>query len=406
MRPIAALAMFLAGASAVAAQSTCPTTAEGLSRPVEAHPARWTYTEGPDRVVISTTPSWVEHSTLGGDDTVFVMSPPASATIYTGTGADVVVICSLRQPSLLLVVSGDVESDEPLGDGAADLIVIEPEVFLGAPEGVTIQIAVMGFTVGEDRIRLRLPPGVTPRFNPSLVTTLRAGPIAINVVPTDPYPGLVGPESFEIVPAAPTYQPVWPPPAPAFTGYDPALTCASAPPVAATPARSGMVTTAGDPQEIAIHSPSSQPLRIEAGDTAVVASDAADRLLVFDGSMVLAGEGGDQIVICGFAGEYLSVAAGPGSVPALDLDPDTIVVEAGRLQDAPRTLSISNLNPLNDRIVLRLPPGLEPQFELSPGFPHVQVGALRITTLAQVWEPWLAVHIDPAMFAIDRRPAP
>ena len=405
MRPLATLLLplVLFGGGAAAATG-CPTSAEGMSAPAEASPADWVYTDGADRVLVSGAPSWVRHHALGGDDAIFLVAPPASATVAGGGGADVITVCSLREPSLLLL-AGDFEA--MTGDGAADLIVIEPEVFLGVPAGVTLQIAVQGFTAAEDRILLRLPPGITPEFWPNPAIALRAGPVAIAVATVDdPMP--VTAAAFRIEPAAPAYLPAWAVSAAAFAAYDPGLRCTHAPPVAATPTWVAPAYPSFRTPPAAFHAPSGQPLRI-AGDagTAVATSDAADRLLVFGGDAVLAGAGGDLVLVCAIPGESLAVLAGPGSVSGLDLDADTIVVEAARLQDAPHTLALVNLNPLNDRVVLRLPPGLEPQFERPKyGAAAVRVGTLRITTLAQVWERVLDYALDPSAFAIDRLPAP
>ena len=402
MRRLCSLLLLLAGATE--AWSACPTSAEGMSRPAEASPVDWVYGDGADRVLVSGAPSWVRHHALGGDDAIFLVAPPASATVAAGRGTDVVTICSLREPSLL-ILAGDFES--MVGDGAPDRIVIEPEVFLGVPPGVTLQIAVQGFTAAQDRIRLRLPPGVTTEFTPKPSITLRAGPVAIAVAPVDdPMPP--GPEIFEIEQAVPAYQPAWAPPAPPFAGYDPALGCKDAPAGAAAPARVAAAAPAFETPPLALYAASDQPLRLDGEPVAwMQTSDAADRLLVFGGQAVSAGAGADQIVVCGFAGTDLFVVAGPGSVSGLDLDADTIVIEAGRMQDAPRTIGIVNLNPLNDRIVLRLPPGLEPSFERPQyGGAHVQVGQLRITGLSQIWERVLDYAFEPSGFAIDRVAGP
>lgn len=396
------LPLLLAGVAE--ARADCPTSAEGMSRPTEASPLDWVHTEGGDRVLVSGAPSWVRHHALGGDDAIFLLGPPASATVAAGRGADIVTVCALREPSLLILAG---EFEAMVGDGAPDLIVIEPEVFLGIPEGVTLQIAVQGFTAAEDRIRLRLPPGITTAFAPRPEITLQAGQVAIAVAPVDdPMPP--GPEIFEIEAATPVYQPAWPAPAPPFAGYDPGLGCADAPAEAAG-ARTFAPVPAFRTPPLALLDPSDAPLRVAGdGEVWVEASDAADRLFVFGGPSFGAGAGGDQIIVCAIAGAELGIAAGPGSVPGIDLDADTVVIEAGRLQDMPRTLGIVNLNPLNDRVVLRLPPGLEPSFEQPQfGMPHVQVGQLRISTLAQVWERGMGGFVfDPSLFAIDRVAAP
>jgi hypothetical protein len=404
VRPFSALLLplLLAGGGA-AAQGGCPTSPEGMSLPAEASPSDWVYTDAADRVLVSGAPSWVRHHALGGDDAVFLVAPPASATVAGGRGGDVITVCSLREPSLLLL-AGDFEA--MTGDGAADLVVIEPEVFLGVPDGVTLQIAVQGFTAAQDRILLRLPPGISPEFWPNPAIALRAGPVAIAVATVDdPMP--VTAAAFRIEPAAPAWQPAWAAVSPPFASYDPALRCIDAPDAAAPPAREAPAYPPFKTPPLAFHDASDKPLRIEdEAETYVLTSDAPDRLLVFGGA-VISGAGADLIVVCGIGEEFLTIAAGPGSVSGLDLDADTIVVDAGRLQGAPRTLSLVNLNPLNDRIVLRLPPGLEPSFERPQfGLPSVRVGTLTITTLAQVWERGLDYALDPAAFAVDRFPAP
>ncbi len=395
MRLIAVLALLVAAGGA-AAETTCPTSAEGFARPVETHPTVWSFTEGPDRVAVGLAPSWVRFDALGGDDAVFVVAPAASATVTAGAGADVVVVCALREASLQINVG---EDEAVVGDGAPDLIVIEPGLFLGAPPGVTIQIMVQGFTKGQDRIRLRLPPGVTPQVTPRPGVTLLAGPLQFLIAPVDdPMPA--GAESFEIEQVAAAAPNPWPAVAPAFSGYDPGLGCASAPPAAAVPARLA--------DGFAIFAPSAGPLRIEVADDVVPqASDAADRLLAFGGLLVSAGAGADQIVVCDFAGDTFTVHAGPGSVPGLDLDPDTIVIDAGRLQGPPRRLTILNVNPVNDRVVLRVPPGLEPAFEKPRfGMGFLRVGTLEVHAMAQIWERGLDYELDHAAFAVDRVAAP
>ena len=313
-----------------------------------------------------------------------------------------ITVYSLREPSLLLL-AGDFEA--MTGDGAADLIVIEPKVFLGVPAGVTLQIAVQGFTAAEDRILLRLPPGVTPEFWPNPAIALRAGPVAIAVATVDdPMP--VTAAAFRIEPAAPAYQPAWAAPAAAFAAYDPGLLCADAPPVAATPAgRAGLPALPVPPAAFHARPASRCGSRATPGPRSRPATRRqAPRLRRRRGA---GGRGRRPRPRLRDPGRIPCRRRRAGIGVRADLDADTIVFEAARLQAAPHTLALVNLNPLNDRIVLRLPPGLEPQFERPKyGAAAVQVGTLRITKLAQVWERVLDYSLDPSAFAIDRLPAP
>jgi len=98
-------------------------------------------------------------------------------TVESGSGSDVIVICSMRGAMLHLSPGPGAVDRHP------DTIVIEPSVFQGIPKGVTREIRITGFMPVNDRLTIRVPAGLEVKGRPGngLSYDLDIGQVRIEV---------------------------------------------------------------------------------------------------------------------------------------------------------------------------------------------------------------------------------
>lgn len=325
-----------------------------------------------DQILLRGAPGMIEFDAANGDDRI-LFDELASVTITGGPGADTMLVCSMSGLAASFKFGNE---STGLGDTEQDILVLEPEVFLDVPEGFTREIMVFGITPQNDRIRLRLPPGVD--FIPEHGGG-RAGQVVIAAYAADAT-GNPGEGIFEVVRANPIADvPAHKVPEP-LAAYDPALRCADA---------AGMATAEGRQDgRFITFTQGRDAVRLARvpGERYFHTLDGDDVIYEESSQSLTSGSGADQVVVCTLDEPTAFLAVGPGGSVA-DFGPDVVVIEAGQLQDGnAKSLRIDGFSPVNDRVILRLPDGLEPHFETGRnGALFATIGDLTVNVWPSNW---------------------
>lgn len=280
-----------------------------------------------------------------GDDLVVTTATPNAVNLVAGPGADTVVVCDMPGSELHVTLNDATVGTE---DTTPDRLVLGPEVFLGLAEGFGRHVYVFGITPQNDRVELHLPPGIELT---GPVHDLRAGPVTLEVHGADA--SRLDKSVFEVVRAAapkPVPTPEVPPP---LSAYDAGLTCADAPsaPGSARQATEAALSMRGG--ELWGPEPDIVESRRVPGITGRLTGRGDDLLFVLSSVQADAGPGSDQVLVCGLDDPRAHLGLGS------DYGADTVVVETGALQDGvARELIVIGGAAVNDRVVLRVPPGL------------------------------------------------
>lgn len=323
-------------------------------------------TDADERVLLEPDPEMIEFDAGDGDDVVYLVDPPGGQTITGGPGSDTLVLCALSDLAISFKFA-----DETAGgwDKEADRLVLEPSVFLGIPEGFERWVVVYGITPENDRIELRLPPGVAFAEEHG---GARAGSVVIRA-----YPGRasdrIDADIFAVVPSpAPDPPPPTPDVAPALAAYDRSVTCSN-------PVDGAAGRTDGRYLRYSQLGETVDTTRVP-GDWIHDTLDGDDLVYMRGSQTLFTGRGADQIMVCALDDPLSAIALGRGG-SVVDLEPDTVIVEAGVFQDGmSRELRIDGLSPVNDRVVLRVPEGFDAEIRVHPGgLVQARIGDLTLT---------------------------
>jgi hypothetical protein len=327
----------------------------------------------PERLVLSPDSGMFDFDAGDGDDVLYLVDPPGGQSVTSGSGADTVVVCRMTDLTLHVLLGDETTGGADLED---DRLILNAAVFQGIPDGFVRQVFVYGISPQNDRIELRLPPGVEFHYG---IDHSTAGNVVLSVHPGNP-DDRIGEHVFDIVreddaPAAHTSDVP-----PALSAYDAGRTCDDIGDETFAKGREDLsylnytqgrdvVTTARVPGEHIHHT-----------------WDGDDLVYVESSQMLATGRGADQVVVCSLDEPMTAISLGPGGA-VMDFDPDTLVVEAARLQDGvKRELEVQGLSPVNDRIVLRLPEGLEPSIEVREyAAAEVKLGDLTLVVGPSNW---------------------
>lgn len=362
------------------------------------------YDEADETLLITPDLGATLYDAGAGNDTVYVYDLHAGTAIHGGEGADTIVLCALQDVSLVVTL-GTIDT-EP------DTLVLEPSVFRNVPAGFTREIRVDGFVQPGDRLVLKVPPELG---DVEIVDTNFAAPriLAGEVEITLVFPRGSGPDgSFD----------------PAGVLVYRTDTPADAPPEPATgepelrhdgPASAGVACPqAVDPELYAEpisvdhgmyrYTPEDDEILVTAvtGITTHFAGTGDDVVYVVDGGAgthVNLDAGADILVFCSTREISMTAAAGD-ELSSIDSDDDVIIFAPGAFQTIPagyqRSYMIYSISPINDRIIVQPPPGLEATLHgFEDGFPEVRVGNTSIRIVPSSHDPLSPV--DPAMVVIE-----
>ncbi|OHV81792.1 hypothetical protein LCM4579_18520 [Ensifer sp. LCM 4579] len=347
-------------------------------------------TSAPEQLVLDPDPGLMQFDAGGGDDVLYLVDPPGGQSIIAGPGADTVVICRMTD-TLIHIKLGDETT------GGADLepdrVILNPPVFQGIPDGFIRQVFVYGVSPQNDRIELRLPPGVDFHYETGRI---RAGRVIFNVAPGNPA-DRIDRSVFEVRrdggggPAS-----ALPKVGSALSAYHPGRTCSdAAAETFATGREDGFAYLSYSQQKDVVTT-----ARIPGGRVHHT-WDGPDLVYIESSQTLFTGRGADQVVVCALDDPVTMISVGPGGLTE-DFDPDVVIVEAARFQDGvKRKLEVHGVSSVNDRVVLRLPPGLEPGIELTTsGSVRAYVGDLTIAVLADWRQEGGSGHRD--VFVVER----
>ncbi|WP_210334984.1 hypothetical protein, partial [Mesorhizobium mediterraneum] len=387
------------------------------------------YADTGDAVVFtgSGRPSFLDAS--GGNDTIYAFDASSGTSLRGGSAADLIVVCSVEASAVSLMVHmGD---GDTMKDLDSDILVLRPEVFRDVPLGFVREISVFDFLPANDRLFLWPPSGAEVTFTDRGTGSadVKIGDVVIKVYRSD---GISeGPFNWESVVVAP---------AEAIGGlaadarpsarlerqpqgvawrWGEAKTLSGMPATfeAPMPGCQGieapeaevrlagafeterynwdnLTYTHGDDLVRVPATHRTTKVRPGRGDDSVYLMDASDDLTVESGS------GSDMIVICSMRGAILHLSPGPGVV---DRHPDTIVVEPsvfqGILKGVTREIRITGFMPVNDRLTLRLPAGLEVKGRAGNGLSYdLEIGQVRIEVAASGFA--LDLKFDPEAITV------
>ena len=415
-------AVTLAGAplSSIPGATSCkePGQIANPSRPSSVSPAeslggRYVpYSDGNDVIVSTAAKKALPREIDGraGDDQFYVFHPVSGTRLFGGSGADRITVCGMDGDEIqLTVVMGEGGGAQ---DADADTLILQPDVFGEVPRGFQREIQVFEFVPGNDRLILRLPPGKAIAFRDNRIgsASIRVGEVQITIYHTDdlnkPFDWnsvVVVPTTVAVESAASNLGPTiersditntwrWGQPR-TLAGKEaridaPMPSCAEmlspdrslalSKPLEAVPDADGLgfqYYTHGDDLIRLAGTRKTTYVRSGRGDDRIYLLDVGDDL------NVVSGPGADTIVLCSMHGVDLDLDVGPGVV---DAQPDVVVIEPSVFLNVPkgltRKIQIGGFLPLNDRLVLHLPPGLKVDAKHSVdgiGY-NLTVGQVRI----------------------------
>lgn len=357
------------------------------------------------------------HFAGAGDDLIYVDGPKVATQVLAENGGDTVLLCAI----------GEVTTTVVLGpyDLAADTVFIDTSVFAESP-GEAARIAIHEFNPVTDRVVIRVPEGSDVSFGTSLFRTVL--PIRIGRVRIELYPALVAGRIDDAIHEAVSI-------ATADGGRIPLPDLGFSPPEtiegemrvtarAVTLAGGGSGDLAGfrscpapdaisDPatprpmyawdkdrgleysgqDDVVVHRnrPSTGLVHTGAGDDLIYIYEAISGLM-FDGEA-----GADTFVLCTPAPDGLSLTLGLGSWAGPDIDADTVIVAPAMFEAvAPghrRKFSFHSFNPVNDRLILRLPENASVSYgDQQNGAVLIRAGAADISLHRS--DDWLSTPFD------------
>lgn len=375
-----------------------------------------TYGPADDTVVFVGDP-WAAEVIAGtGNDTIYVYQPASGTIISGGAEADTIILCAPADDgvSLTLELGGTYSSDiDP------DTVIIGPDMLLEVPAGFQRKIIIFQFTPANDRVILRLPEGAAVSYidEGTGAVLLRAGNVEISLYRADDW--LDRPFNWDSVillsqdhagsePATPGHSIST---TPVTWQWGEASTYAGAPAsmVELTP-NCGEMRDPASPLEITKPLDDASPEFLDSsghdidhnvyfshGDdlirlantrnamqvTAGRGDDAIYFLDIGDGLSVNGGSGADVFVICSMHGAELSLSLGPG-LSSVDRHPDLVVIEPAVFLNIPdgfqRVIAIFGFLSVNDRLELRVPPGLEVEpDDVYGGALNLKIGQVTVT---------------------------
>ncbi|WP_312846867.1 peptidoglycan-binding domain-containing protein [Stappia sediminis] len=345
------------------------------------------FSDGADAIRVDDAPGVRGVDAGDGDDRIYISDSDTNVGIVAGAGADRIFVCSMSTLSLQVNLS----SEESLGgDNSLDEIVFEPAVFTGVPDGFDRQIRILSFTNSSDRIRLKLPPGVDFTFMPNSSVIARAGPVSFNVARADSVFAVTR-DAFVIerVGAPEAVDPIIA--GPPLSNYDETQGCQDAD--AMRPAE-----PVGMELMHAFYSPQGNAIRIDRkqGVTIHDTGGGDDIVYTYTSQNLHTGQGSDRIFICGMDDPLFLVDVQQDTI---DAEPDLVVVEAARLLDGvKRSIVVGGIAKPNDRIILRLPEGVEA--DIDQGGTRAKVGSLTVDVAMAGWRRELKEN--PDIFIIER----
>ncbi|KZY38101.1 hypothetical protein A3731_14310 [Roseovarius sp. HI0049] len=392
LRLLAAMAALLAVVATSGRASECPPTEIEFDHPGGETAMGIVYSDAAETIHLSPDQVSMGFDAKDGDDVIYMDHVIDGAQVMTGRGADTLVICGLGSlfHNIYLVSAADFSADM-----AVDEIILEPAVFRNVPDPFVAQLIVYGFVRGDDRIKLRLPPGVQaePASN-DMNATLRAGNVYINVLTTDSRPLPLS--AFEIehvdepddVRVLRVSEPV--------EGSTDVDRCSRAP-------SNWEDAIAGRNSNVTVYTHEDNVVRIEReGDNFFhILGRGNDRAFMFATQTVNAGAGNDWIIICALDDLETNISLGASM---LDTDADTVVVEAGRLQDGPgpKELTVTGVSPIDDRVILRVSEGMTIEYpDASRG--SAVIGNLTVNLDFGDWRPEMRSGHD--VFIVERAEA-
>jgi len=387
------MAALLAVGATSGRASECPPTGIEFDNPGGGAAMGIVYSDAAETIHLSPDQVSMGFDAKDGDDVIYMDHVIDGAQVMTGRGADKLVICGLGSlfHNIYLVSAADFEADT-----AVDEIILEPAVFRNVPDPFIAQLIVYGFVRSDDRIKLRLPPGVRaePASN-DMNATLRAGNVYINVLTTDSRPLPV--EAFEIERAEE------PDDVRMMRMYNPVERSIDADRCSAAPVPSDEAIAERIPYAIA-YTDDDNVVRIEREGDSIIhqLGRGNDRAFVFASQTVNSGLGNDRVIVCAF--DDLETQIGLGGVSIMDTNADTVVVEAGRLLGGsePRKLLITGVSPINDRVILRVPEGMTVEYpDASRG--SAVIGNLTVDLGFGDWRPEMRSGHD--VFIVERAEA-
>lgn len=372
------------------------------------------YSNDTNEIVFRDDALWQFLMAGSGDDRVFLFGAASGTHVEGGPGADRLILCDFSEDDLSVLVASGTSDTAPDADG--DIIVLDPSTFAGTIANIPRRVSI-GFEPAYDKLVLFVPSGLEVGYtnDPIVGLEITAGAAVIEVT-TSLQTDLIDLNSVVLVPEgmmatmpAAAVQDVVKEVKPRNWSYGAARTLSGAAATAFEPSPSCQEVL--DPAtKLVFTEPSFVPTGAEyqpdqtytRGDDRILLDGVQDWLNVHagpgDDSIFLSAigsdlaingnSGADLIVLCSMRGLALTIHPGSRSV---DIDPDTIVIGAETFRDVPtgmrRKVVIDGLNPVNDRLVIRVPVDLAIDAARSPNgsIQTISAGAVTIQASSSIY---------------------